>query len=147
MNERVPFQIEFPLVTNATRLYEYISTDYGLSKWFANDVKLDEKNNVFTCEWDDLTLNLELVKKKKNKSIRFYIQENGNKKQYFELLIEKNMITDDLALIINDFVLPEEKEDFNLLWRAQLNNLKEEIEMEQDSGNESSLDVEDQSNY
>ena len=43
---------------------------------------------------------------------------------YFEFRINIDEITDDLALIINDFAEAEEKEDSIYLWDSQIADLK-----------------------
>ena len=123
MNIRTKFEMEFPFETTISKLYEYISTDYGLAKWFANKVEVQENEDIFRWEWDDIIVHTTLIKKVKNKSMRFRIIENENEEEYFELLIDKNAITDDIALVITDFANADEVDDYKLLWTVQAKEL------------------------
>ena len=123
MNIRTKFEMEFPFETTISKLYEYISTDYGLAKWFAKKVEAQEDEDIFRWEWDDIIVHTTLIKKVKNKSMRFRIIENENEEEYFELLIDKNAITDDIALVITDFANADEVDDYKLLWTLQAKEL------------------------
>lgn len=130
MSIRTKFEMEFLFETTISKLYEYISTDYGLAKWFANKVEVQENENIFRWEWDDIIVHTTLIKKVKNKSMRFRIIENENEEEYFELLIDKNAITDDIALVITDFANADEVDDYKLLWTGQAKELSYLLEDE-----------------
>jgi len=127
---RTKFEMEFPLNTSVDKLYEYISKDYRLAQWFAKKVTAQENDQIFRWEWEDITVHSQLEQKIKNKFVRFRIIENKHHNEYFELKIEKNQITDDVALIITDFADKNEVEDFKLLWKAQAKDLALLIENE-----------------
>ena len=126
--ERVKYELEFPFNCSAQKLYEYISTSHGLLRWFANDVTEDD-NGKFKFTWDDIQVHGVIDKKKRNKFIRFHIEENPEG-EYFELRIESNEITKDNALIITDFSLINEKQDYIDLWNYQIKILQDLINEE-----------------
>ncbi len=39
MDDKVKFEIEFPIHASPQLLYQYISTPSGLSEWFSDNVK------------------------------------------------------------------------------------------------------------
>ena len=94
-----------------------------MAKWFAKKVEAQEDEDIFRWEWDDIIVHTTLIKKVKNKSMRFRIIENENEEEYFELLIDKNAITDDIALVITDFANADEVDDYKLLWTLQAKEL------------------------
>ena len=80
MNIRTKFEMEFPFETTISKLYEYISTDYGLAKWFAKKVEAQEDEDIFRWEWDDIIVHTTLIKKVKNKSHKNH--ETNHSKRY-----------------------------------------------------------------
>lgn len=126
---RVLFEMEFPLEAPATRIYEYISNDYGLAKWFANKVEANEEGTVYRCEWDEITVHAKIIKQKKNKYIRFQMQENPEN-EIFEIRIVQNDVTEDYALIIKDYAEENEVEDYKMLWNSQVKDLAYLLEQE-----------------
>mgnify|MGYP000477561494 CR=1 FL=1 len=51
MDDKVKFEIEFPIQASPQLLFQYISTPSGLSEWFADDV--NSRGEIFTFIWDD----------------------------------------------------------------------------------------------
>ena len=51
MSAKVKFEIEFPIQASPQLLYNYISTQSGLSEWFADNV--NSRGELFTFIWDD----------------------------------------------------------------------------------------------
>ena len=128
--KRVKFVMEFQLETTLPELFESMSTEYGLEKWFANKVFLDDQD-VYTFEWDEITVHAKIVGQKKNDYIRFSILENSAD-EFFELKILENEITEDISLEITDFASADEVDDYKMLWVKQakyLKNLIEEIHL------------------
>ena len=124
--KRIKFVMEFQLETTISELYENISTEYGLEKWFANKVFLDD-HNIYRFEWNEITVHAKVVGQKKNSYIRFSILENSID-EFFELKIIKNEITEDISLEITDYAFENEVDDYKMLWTQQAKYLKELIE-------------------
>ena len=51
MDDKVKFELEFPIHASPQLLYQYISTPSGLSEWFADNV--NSRGEIFTFIWDD----------------------------------------------------------------------------------------------
>ena len=51
MDQKVRYEIEFPINSSPQLLYQYISTPSGLAEWFADDV--NSRGEFFTFIWDD----------------------------------------------------------------------------------------------
>lgn len=119
--KRIKFQLEYVIDCKQSKLYEYISTAHGLSNWFANTVHEDNEGQ-FNWKWDDLEARANVIEKKKNKFIQFSVEENPAN-EFFELRIDINEVTRDLALIIIDFANEDEVEDYKDLWTYQVSNL------------------------
>ncbi|GAL63704.1 hypothetical protein JCM19300_2740 [Algibacter lectus] len=50
MDEKVKYNIEFPIQASPQLLYQYISTPSGLSEWFSDNV--NSRGELFTFIWD-----------------------------------------------------------------------------------------------
>jgi hypothetical protein len=122
------FQIEFVLNCSINLLFERVSTDYGLSEWFAD--KVVEKDGIFTFIWGKSEQIAEMVSISDEGIVRFHWQdedEEGDEETYFEFKIEQDEITKEISLIVTDFAEEDEVEDSIELWESQLNKLKREL--------------------
>ena len=50
-DDKIKFELEFPIQASPQLLYQYISTPSGLSEWFADNV--NSRGELFTFIWDD----------------------------------------------------------------------------------------------
>ena len=120
------YQLEYMLNGNSlTNIWNSISTEGGLRKWFADDVR-KVSDNVFRCSWQKEWQDAEIKSVKYNESIRFrWIDEP--ERPFFELKIEKDEITNTLSLIITDFATAEEIEYEKMLWDKHIEELRRNI--------------------
>jgi uncharacterized protein YndB with AHSA1/START domain len=123
------YSLEFEIKSSPKILYNYLSNASGLEEWFADKVNIREGDFIFT--WGDNEQRAKIVSKKDNQMVRFKWLDNGkNTKEdetYFQFEIVQDEITSDVALIVTDFSVPEEKEENVLLWNSQIHNLMHHI--------------------
>lgn len=119
--KKIKAVFEFPIKSSPTILYSYISTPSGLSEWFAQDV--DINNHVYIFKWEGSQSRAELVKASPNKYIRFRWEDSPTD-EYFEFEIQQDELTDDVSLVITDYVDETEKQEAHLLWESQVHDLK-----------------------
>ncbi|MFT5512512.1 MAG: hypothetical protein ACI8SE_000910 [Bacteroidia bacterium] len=119
--ERVKLELEFVVKSSPNILFNYISTPSGLVEWFADDVNVKGKNYVFL--WDGEENVAELLKKVNGKYVRFKWLDNPED-EYFEMEIQKDELTNDIALIVTDWADEEETEEISLLWESQVQDLR-----------------------
>lgn len=120
MSEKVKYELEFVVKSSPSLLFNYISTPSGLGQWFADNV--NSRGELFTFIWDGSEEQAKLVSKKANQSIKFKWLEQ-EEDCYFELKIQIDDLTQDVALIITDFALEDELDEAKLLWEAQVSDL------------------------
>ena len=122
----IKYTIEYPLKTSTSVLYKRLTTPSGLSEWFADNVTI--KNDVLTFYWDGSEEKAIVLSKKKGESIRYQWLENEGEDRYFELSIQIDEMTKDIALIVTDFAENNDgKEEGILMWDTQIDNLKSAI--------------------
>jgi len=103
-------------------LWNSIGTPLGLAEWFADGVTVNANEYVFSWDKNEQTANLILAKP--NVGISFQWEEDKDTDFYFELKIEVQQVTGDLALVVTDFAEPNETDDLIMLWNKQIETLR-----------------------
>jgi uncharacterized protein YndB with AHSA1/START domain len=124
MNQKIRYEIEFPINSSPHLLYQYIATPSGLSEWFADNV--NSRGEFFTFIWNDSEEKARLSSKKVGEKVKFkWVDENNKDTEYFfELHILEDEITKDVSLLVIDFAVKEEIQEASLLWENQISDLK-----------------------
>lgn len=125
MDDKVKFEIEFPIQASPQLLYQYISTPSGLSEWFSDNV--NSRGELFTFIWDDSEEIATLLNKKNGERIKFrwLEDEEDGLSCYFEIRIQVDEITKDVSLMVTDFAEDDEIEESKMLWTNQISSLKQ----------------------
>ncbi|XMD33151.1 MAG: START-like domain-containing protein [Candidatus Karelsulcia muelleri] len=121
-----PIKFEFKLNYSKKMLYNYIYTPEKMAKWFADYVQ--SIGSRYICFWNGYEETFFLIKKKKEKSVRYKWEKFEEKKYYFEFLIQEKLFTKKLYLIITDFVNKNEIEQSKLWWQNKIKILKKRTE-------------------
>ena len=104
MQDKVKFEMEFPIHASPQLLYQYLSTPSGLSEWFADNV--NSRGELFTFIWDDSEEQAKLITKKSGERIKFKWVNNGDESDnsiFFEMRIQVDEITKDVSIMVTDF--------------------------------------------
>ena len=121
MQEKIKFELEFPIHSSPQLLYQYISTPSGLSEWFADNV--NSRGELFTFIWDDVEEQAKLIRKKNGEFVKFKWVES-KEETYFEIKIIVDEITKDVSLVVTDFIEEDEIDEARMLWENQISDLK-----------------------
>ena len=124
MDEKIKYELEFPITSSPQLLYQYISTPSGLSEWFADDV--NSRGEFFTFIWDDSEEKARMSSKKSGEKVKFrWVDENNiDSDYYFELRILVDEITKDVSLMVVDFADERDVPESKQLWENQVSDLK-----------------------
>jgi uncharacterized protein YndB with AHSA1/START domain len=114
-------RMEFEIKASPSMLFNYISSPSGLSQWFCNDV--DIYNNFYKFKWDGDENIAELLKKTALKGIKFRWKDS-HPDEFFEFEIQQDELTDDVALVVTDYVDASEEKNSILLWENQVHELR-----------------------
>ena len=123
MEEKIKYEMEFPIQVSPSLLYQYISTPSGLSEWYADNV--NSRGEFFAFFWAESEENAKLLSKKSPERIKFRWMEDEGEDYFFELRIQVDEITKDVSLIVTDFAEEDEMEGGKLLWENMISNLKQ----------------------
>jgi len=127
MENKVKYELEFPIHSSPQLLYQYISTPSGLSEWFADNV--NSRGEYFTFIWDNAEEKARLASKKADEKIKFrWVDENNKDTDYFfEFKILEDEITKDVSLLVTDYAVESDMDEAALLWGNQIAELKHVI--------------------
>ena len=123
---KIKFELELPIHASPSMLYQYISTPSALQEWFAE--KVNSRGKIFSFIWDGVEEQAELVLKKSDERVRFKWLESEDEDSYFEIKIQVHSLTNDVSLVVTDFVDDEDEiEESKQLWENQIEELKHVI--------------------
>ena len=123
MDEKVKYEMEFPIHASPSMLYQYISTPSGLSEWYADNV--NSRGELFKFIWDGAEEQAKLLTKKSGERIKFRWLEDEGESYYFDIRIQVDEITKDVSIMITDFAEEDEIEEGKMLWENQISDLKQ----------------------
>jgi len=125
MDDKIKFELEFPIHASPQLLYQYISTPSGLSEWFADNV--NSRGEIFKFIWDGAEEQAKLLSKKSTERIKFkwLNDDDDDDASFFEIRIQVDEITKDVSLMITDFAEDDEIEETKMLWENQISDLKQ----------------------
>jgi len=123
MDDKIKFELEFPIHASPQLLYQYISTPSGLSEWFADNV--NSRGEIFKFIWDGAEEQAKLLSKKNGERIKFKWLNDDEDASYFEIRIQVDEITKDVSLMVTDFAEDDEIEETKMLWDNQISDLKQ----------------------
>ncbi|HLS29567.1 MAG TPA: START-like domain-containing protein [Flavobacteriaceae bacterium] len=123
-NQKIKYQLEFPIQASPSLLYQYISNPSGLSEWFADNV--NSRGRIFTFMWEESEEQAKLLTKKNEERIKLQWLDDEDTNAHFELRIQVDDITKDVSLIITDFADDEDGvESGKMLWESMIEDLKQ----------------------
>ena len=123
MEDKVKYEMEFPIQASPSLLYQYISTPSGLSEWYADNV--NSRGELFTFIWNESEEKAKLLSKKNGERIKFRWLEDEESPYYFEIRIQVDEITKDVSIMITDFAEDDEIEEGKMLWENMISDLKQ----------------------
>lgn len=122
MDDKVKFEMEFPIQVSPSLLFQYISTPSGMSEWYADNV--NSRGEYFTFIWEGSEEKARLLGKKSGERIKFRWVDDEETDYYFEMRIQVDDITKDVSLMVTDFAEEDEIEEAKMLWENMISNLK-----------------------
>lgn len=118
------YQMEFPIQSSPSLLYQYISTPSGLSEWFADNV--NSRGKLFTFIWEGSEEEAKLLTKKNDERVKMQWVDDEDTDCFFEMKIQVDDITKDVSLIITDFGDDDDEiEEGKMLWTNMIDDLKQ----------------------
>ena len=78
MEDKIKYEMEFPIQVSPSLLYQYISTPSGLSEWYADNV--NSRGEFYTFFWSESEEEAKLLIKKSPERVKFrWLEDEGRK--------------------------------------------------------------------
>ena len=122
MEDKIKYEMEFPIQASPSLLYQYISTPSGLSEWYADNV--NSRGEMFTFIWNGTEEIAKLVSKKNGERVKFRWVDDEDTPYFYEIRIQVDDITKDVSIMITDFAEEDEVEEGKMLWENMISDLK-----------------------
>lgn len=122
--KNVKYTQEFVIRSSPTILFEFLTTPSGLAQWFADRVNVRQDSFIFY--WEGNSQKAKIIDQLENEFIRFH-WDDSPPDEYCEFKITATEITGDTVLTITDFAHPDELEEDQLLWDAQVHELSKRL--------------------
>ena len=104
-------------------VWDAISTPTGLEEWFADRVDSDDR--LVTFYWGKSEhREAEIVGIRTLSFIKFKWLDSPSDKEFFELRMSINELTNDIVLEVKDFADVDELDDLEELWDKQIETLR-----------------------
>ncbi|HNV94892.1 MAG TPA: START-like domain-containing protein [Bacteroidales bacterium] len=118
------YELEFVLPVSPKLLYQLISTEEGLSKWFADRVNIQKDNLTFV--WSKENYEAKILAQKECKFFKYaWLEDIESNNNYFvEFSISSNQNDNSTILKITDFTDPHERNENIMLWNSNIDQLK-----------------------
>ncbi|WP_417887831.1 START-like domain-containing protein [Zunongwangia sp.] len=124
MEDKIKYEMEFPIQASPSLLYQYISTPSGLSEWYADNV--NSRGELFTFIWEGSEEQAKLVSRKSEERVKFKWLEEEDTPYFFEIRIQVDDITKDVSILITDFAEDQDEiDEGKMLWENMISNLKQ----------------------
>ncbi|MFZ6011816.1 MAG: START-like domain-containing protein [Bacteroidota bacterium] len=131
MAKKKLFTADYEVHASIKMLYPYIQTASGLAEWFADDVKINNQDKVYTFLWDNEQHKARQVAHRTNHFARFeFLPENaddGNDPSYFELRLEFNELTQSVFLKVFDYSDITDMKELRDLWDGLVESLRKTV--------------------
>ncbi len=116
IGKMVRVDMEFYMQSSPATLYELISTPSGFAEWYCQDV--DVKNELYTFIWDGEQEETTVIGRKAGEMIRFHRNEDDESDTFFEFRVRVDAMTNEVALEVIDYAVPDEVEETRNLWSS-----------------------------
>lgn len=131
MTKKRVFTADYEIHASVKMLYPYIQTASGLSEWFADDVRINNEDKVYTFFWDNEPHKARQAAHRTNHFVRFEFlpeaEEDQKDPSYFELRLEFNELTQSVFLKVTDYSGFDDLKELNDLWDSLVDSLRKTV--------------------
>src|SRR5690625_7736276 len=96
--EKIKYQMEFPIQSSPSLLFQYISTPSGMGEWYADNV--NSRGELFTFIWSGSEEKARLLSSRTDERVKFRWLEDDDEPCCFEMRIQGDGDSNDGSMIV-----------------------------------------------
>ncbi|NJO86562.1 MAG: activator of HSP90 ATPase 1 family protein [Lewinella sp.] len=123
--DRVKFTQEFIFRASPTIVYQFLTTPACLTRWFCDEVDIDE--TTYTFAWSGAEEKAVLIDDDEPALLRFMWEDAESEREYLEFSIGVSEVTGETIMHITDFADVNEVDDQRALWASQMARMRAEM--------------------
>ena len=123
-SKRVKIDLEFIFRASPTILYNFVTTNTCLVRWYCDEV--DITSDVYTFYWTGSDERAFLIDDIEDERVRFEWEEAESPNEYLEFRMYKSHVTNETILEITDFCDDDDIAGLKDLWNQLIDKLKHE---------------------
>lgn len=123
-SKRVKIDLEFIFRASPTILYNFVTTNTCLVRWYCDEV--DITSDVFTFYWTGSHERAFLIDDIEDERVRFEWEDAESPNEYLEFRMYKSHVTNETILEITDFCDDDDIAGLKDLWNQLIDKLKHE---------------------
>ncbi|MCZ2100292.1 MAG: ATPase [Chitinophagales bacterium] len=123
-SKRVRVDLEYIFRASPTILYNFVTTNTCLVRWYCDDV--DITNDVYTFYWPGSHERAHMIDDIEDERVRFEWEDAEDENEYMEFRMYKSDVTNETILEIIDFCDDDEVDEIRDVWNQLVDKLKHE---------------------
>src|SRR5690625_7579621 len=121
--EKIKYQMEFPIQSSPSLLFQYISTPSGMGEWYADNV--NSRGELFTFIWSGSEEKARLLSSRTDERVKYRWLGDDDEPYFFERRIHVGGVTNDVSLIVTYCADEDGVEGSKLLWESRVDKLRQ----------------------
>lgn len=123
-SKRIRVDLEYIFRASPTILYNFVTTNTCLVRWYCDDV--DITNDIFTFYWTGSQESVIMVDDIEDERVKFIWKDADNPDEYLEFRMYKSDVTNETILEVTDFCDDDEVDEIRSVWNILIDKLRHE---------------------
>jgi uncharacterized protein YndB with AHSA1/START domain len=114
-------ELEFFFKASLSMVFEYVSSEEGLIRWFCDEIMV--RDEIYEFYWNDSSERARIVEFDDEKRIVFRWEDADDPEEYLKFEVYKSPVTNETIFKVSEFCDSDEVEDTIELWESQVGEL------------------------
>lgn len=114
-------ELEFFFRASLPMVFEYVSSEEGLIRWFCDEIIV--RDEIYEFYWNNSSERAKVVEFDDENKIVFRWEDADDPEEYLKFEVYKSPVTNETILKVSEFCDTDEVEDTIELWESQVSEL------------------------